>query len=36
MPAQYQLSTMDYTVLTAFGLAAVAITLRCARQTDTT
>lgn len=36
MPTQYQLSTVDYTVLAAFGLAVVAITLRCARKTDTT
>lgn len=36
MPTQYQLSTVDYTVLATLGLAVVAITLRCARKTDTT
>ena len=36
MDTQYQLSILDYIVLAAFGLAVVAITVRCARKADTT
>ena len=36
MPVQYQLSALDYTVLGAFGLAVIAITLRCAQKANTT